>query len=102
MVIMHCTAPTEVFQHISDSGPVRKGDLLVMMDPRFKKALDDEHIVLTTWREVMEKEAKCSNIISVKKKPSVLKAFVLTAQSLTAQLMNHDLQAGVLFALLFA
>ena len=24
MVIMHCTAPTEVFQHISDSGPVQR------------------------------------------------------------------------------
>ncbi|HRH60493.1 MAG TPA: polysaccharide deacetylase family protein, partial [Chitinophagaceae bacterium] len=28
MVIMHCTATTEVFEKISDSGPLRKGDLL--------------------------------------------------------------------------
>ena len=58
MLIMHCTATTEVFQHISDSGPVRKGDLLVMQDPKFKKALEDEHIILTTWREVMERRSK--------------------------------------------
>lgn len=58
MVIMHCTAPTEVFQHISDSGPTRKADMLVMMDPKFKKALNDEHIILTTWREVMERRSK--------------------------------------------
>ena len=58
MLIMHCTETTEVFPHISDSGPVRKGDLLVMLDPKFKKALADEHIILTTWREVMERRSK--------------------------------------------
>ncbi len=58
MMIMHCTAPTEVFKHISDSGPVRKGDMLVMLDPKFKKALEKEHIILTTWRELMERRMK--------------------------------------------
>ncbi|HVM88698.1 MAG TPA: polysaccharide deacetylase family protein [Puia sp.] len=52
MMIMHCTATTEVFQHISDSGPVRKGDMLAMMDPAFRKALESENIILTTWREL--------------------------------------------------
>src|SRR5207245_1169478 len=28
MMIMHCAAPTEVFQHISGSGPLRRGDLI--------------------------------------------------------------------------
>ena len=36
MMIMHCTATTEVFSYISDSGPVRRGDLLAMLDPAFK------------------------------------------------------------------
>lgn len=58
MLIMHCTAPTEVFENISDSGPLRKGDMLVMMDPVFKKALADEHIILTTWKEIMERRKK--------------------------------------------
>lgn len=58
MIIMHCTAPTEVFSHISDSGPTRKGDMLVMMDPKFRKALEEQHIILTTWREVMERRSK--------------------------------------------
>ena len=58
MVIMHCTAPTEVFQHISDSGIIRKGDLLAMQDPAFKKFLQDEGIILTTWREVMDRRGK--------------------------------------------
>jgi chitin disaccharide deacetylase len=55
MMIMHCTAPTEVFQHISGSGPARRGDLLVMTNPDFKRGLQQEKIVLTTWRELMKR-----------------------------------------------
>lgn len=58
MVIMHCSEPTEVFQHITDSGNIRRGDLLAMTDPAFKKFLTDEHIILTTWREVMERRSR--------------------------------------------
>jgi hypothetical protein len=58
MVIMHCTAPSPVFERISGSGMVRKGDLLAMMDPAFKKFLQQEGIVLTTWREVMKRRAE--------------------------------------------
>lgn len=55
MVIMHCTAPTEVFPHISNSGMVRKGDLLAMQDPKLKAFLEKEGVILTTWREVMKR-----------------------------------------------
>jgi hypothetical protein len=58
MVIMHCTAPTEVFQHVGSSGKVRKADMLAMMDPTFKKFLSDEKIILTTWRELEERRDK--------------------------------------------
>jgi hypothetical protein len=58
MVIMHCTAPSETFPNITDSGRIRKGDLLAMTDPEFKKFLETEKIVLTTWREVKERRAK--------------------------------------------
>jgi predicted glycoside hydrolase/deacetylase ChbG (UPF0249 family) len=58
MVIMHCTAPSEVFQYISNSGPIRKGDLLAMTDPALKKFLEKEKIILTTWRDVKERRAK--------------------------------------------
>jgi hypothetical protein len=57
MVIMHCTATTEIFKYISDSGKIRRGDLLAMQDPAFKKFLQDEKIILTTWREVMKRRA---------------------------------------------
>ena len=58
MMIMHCTVPSEIFSHISDSGPLRKADLLAMLDPAFKKALKDEGIILTTWRELKERRMK--------------------------------------------
>ncbi len=54
MVIMHCTATTEVFKHISDSGMTRRGDLLAMLSPELKKYIQDNSIILTTWRELKE------------------------------------------------
>lgn len=58
MVIMHCTAPTEVFKHISDSGNTRRGDLLAMLSPELKKYIVDNGIILTTWRELKERRDK--------------------------------------------
>jgi len=60
MIIMHCTAPTEVFQHISDSGATREGDLRAMLDPALRKAIRDEKIILTTWRELKERRTKAA------------------------------------------
>lgn len=61
MIIMHCTATTEVFQHISDSGPLRKADMLAMIDPALKQAIADQHLILTTWRELMRRRMKANN-----------------------------------------
>jgi chitin disaccharide deacetylase len=58
MVIMHCTAPSDIFKHISDSGKIRKGDLLAMIDPALKEFIQREGFVLTTWREIMERRRK--------------------------------------------
>jgi len=58
MMIMHCTETGPDFKYISDSGPTRKGDLLAMMNPAFKKALKDQGIILTTWREVKQRREK--------------------------------------------
>ena len=58
MVIMHCTAPSEVFKHIGTSGRVRKADMLAMTDPAFRKFLKDEKIILTTWRELKQLRQK--------------------------------------------
>jgi hypothetical protein len=58
MVIAHCTSPSPIFQYISDSYNIRKGDLLAMTDPEFKKFLTDQGIILTTWREVKVRRDK--------------------------------------------
>ncbi len=55
MIIMHCTQPSPIFKNISESGPTRQGDLLAMIDPALKKALEEQKIVLVTWRELMER-----------------------------------------------
>lgn len=58
MVIMHCTEPFENFSKISGSGNLRKGDLNAMVDPRLRKFIEDEGIILTTWRELKERRDK--------------------------------------------
>ncbi len=54
-MIMHCTSTSEIFQYISDSGPTRRGDLLAMQSPELKKYIQDNGIILTTWRELMQR-----------------------------------------------
>lgn len=58
MVIMHCTIHSDVFPNISDSWPTREGDYLAMIDPELKKYIEKEGIILTTWREAMQRRQK--------------------------------------------
>lgn len=53
--IIHATDPTEEFEKITDSGPTRKGDLEAMLDPRLRQFIEDEGIILTTWRELKQR-----------------------------------------------
>ncbi|MCX6217424.1 polysaccharide deacetylase family protein [Spirosoma sp.] len=57
-VIMHCTAPSPTFDQISGSGQSRNGDMLAMMDPALKSFVEKEGIIITTWRELMERRGK--------------------------------------------
>ncbi|WP_420151611.1 polysaccharide deacetylase family protein [Spirosoma sp.] len=57
-LIMHCTDPTSAFDQISSSGQSRKGDMLTMMDPALKAYINKEGIIITTWRELMERRSK--------------------------------------------
>ncbi len=45
MMIMHCSDAGAHFAHISDSGPLRRGDMLAMLDPAFAKAIRDQGII---------------------------------------------------------
>jgi hypothetical protein len=51
-IIVHCTATTEVFPHISGSGPARQAELNLMLDPEVRSFIKDQGIILTTWREL--------------------------------------------------
>ncbi|MBI3735880.1 polysaccharide deacetylase family protein [Candidatus Sumerlaeota bacterium] len=54
-IIMHCIHDTCEFPPISDSGPIRIGDFEAMTSPELKKAIQDEKIILTSWRELTER-----------------------------------------------
>jgi chitin disaccharide deacetylase len=58
MVIMHCSQTTAVFPQITNSGVTRYGDLLAMTDPAFKAFILKEKIILTTWKELMERRGR--------------------------------------------
>ncbi len=58
MMIMHCTKTSGQFHFISSSGPTRRGDLLAMLSPELKQALEREKIIITTWRELMERRQR--------------------------------------------
>ena len=55
MMILHATETSENFPSISTSGPTRQGDLDAMRDPRLAQAVQEEGLILATWREVMER-----------------------------------------------
>jgi len=56
--IVHCTRPSAVFQHISSSGGKRLAETEAMISPEVKKVVEEEGIILTTWRELKERRDK--------------------------------------------
>ncbi|MFO7973035.1 MAG: polysaccharide deacetylase family protein [Candidatus Hydrogenedentota bacterium] len=57
-IIVHPTLPSENFEYISDSGDTREADLRVMLDEDVKKTIEEEGLILTTWRELIERRAQ--------------------------------------------
>ncbi|MBX5438799.1 MAG: polysaccharide deacetylase family protein [Thermoflavifilum sp.] len=55
MVIMHCTQTSCNFDRISDSGDIRRADMLAMLDPGFQAFLKQQGFIITTWRELMQR-----------------------------------------------
>jgi chitin disaccharide deacetylase len=51
-IIVHSTDPSDAFEAITDSGPTRRSDMHCVCDPRLRKCIEDEGIILTTWREL--------------------------------------------------
>jgi len=55
MYIVHCTDPSPTFRNVSSSGDRRKSDMLALMDPEIRQFIEDEGIILTTWKEMKER-----------------------------------------------
>lgn len=53
--IVHCTRPSETFKHIAGSGPMRLAELEALTSPEVKKVIEEEGIILTTWRELKQR-----------------------------------------------
>ena len=60
-VIIHATVQTPNFDEISGSGVTRQGDLNAMLDPKLKEFIEEEGIILTSWRELMERRQRVEN-----------------------------------------
>jgi predicted glycoside hydrolase/deacetylase ChbG (UPF0249 family) len=58
MLIVHSSDVTDEFKHISASGGSRYADMLSMLDPDLKAYVKKEGIILTTWKELMERRQK--------------------------------------------
>jgi predicted glycoside hydrolase/deacetylase ChbG (UPF0249 family) len=54
-IIVHCTRPSESFGEISGSGGRREAELETMLSAEVRKCIEDEGIVLSTWRELKER-----------------------------------------------
>ena len=54
-MIIHCTKPNDVIGEINGNRDFLYGDYFAMIDPRTKKAIEEEGIILTTWKELKER-----------------------------------------------
>jgi predicted glycoside hydrolase/deacetylase ChbG (UPF0249 family) len=55
---VHPTLPTEEGKAITANREKLFGDYLALIDPALKKAIEDEGVILTSWRELMARRAK--------------------------------------------
>ena len=60
-IIVHCTVQTEEFSPISNSGPTREAELRLMTDEKIKAFIENQGIVLTTWRELKKRRDLVQN-----------------------------------------
>ncbi len=59
-IIIHCTRPTEEFPLISSSGNSRLGDLEAVLSTELLQVMQEEGIIVTTWRELKERRDNVS------------------------------------------
>ena len=54
-ILFHASEPSDVFPLITGSSESRKGDLNALTSPLVRQTIMDENIILTTWKELMER-----------------------------------------------
>jgi chitin disaccharide deacetylase len=54
-IIVHCAHPSDTFPHVVRDAEVRYNDTRVMMDPDVIRVVQEEGLVLTTWRELHQR-----------------------------------------------
>jgi hypothetical protein len=62
MIIFHASVPTEEFPLITGTSANRKADLDALTSPKTKEILKRRNIVLTTWRELMQRRQQAQPI----------------------------------------
>ena len=54
-MIVHCTKPDPVIDVITNKRELLYGDYYALISPEVKKVIEEEGIILTTWRELKER-----------------------------------------------
>lgn len=57
-MIVHCTKPNDVIGVINGNRDHLYGDYTAMISPKLKKVIEEEGIILTTWRELKERRLR--------------------------------------------
>lgn len=60
-MIIHCTKPNDMIGIINGNRDFLYGDYYAMIDPRTKKAIEEEGIILTTMKELKARRDKVGN-----------------------------------------
>lgn len=53
--IVHATRPSENFKEVTGSGPMRLAELEALTSPEVKQVVEEEKVILTTWRELKQR-----------------------------------------------
>lgn len=53
--IVHATRPSDNFKEVTGSGPMRLAELEALTSPEVKKVVEEEKVILTTWRELKQR-----------------------------------------------
>ena len=59
-ILFHASEPSDIFPLITGSSASRKGDLQALLNQGVRKTIQEEGIILTTWRELKERRKQAN------------------------------------------